>query len=109
MVVQEGLQRRMILHPASVFDQRRVLAKLLRDFRVAIQETIEYDQISVIDAVLFSIRVTVLVAVFAGVLSSIHIRLALNDAPAAVLIWSLLSTCRNGEAKQWSCSKDHCP
>src|SRR5260370_26128969 len=44
MLLQIFLQRRMVLDPRCVIDQRRILTQLLRDIRMAVQEPVHAPQ-----------------------------------------------------------------
>src|SRR5260370_35203457 len=45
MLLQILLQRRMVLDPRCVIDQRRILTELLGDFRMAVQEPVHARQL----------------------------------------------------------------
>jgi len=63
MVLQISLQRRMVPDEFLVIDQRRILAKLIGDFAVAIQKLIKACQFLTVD-VAVAIALTAIITVF---------------------------------------------
>src|SRR5580693_3376669 len=94
MVVQISLQRGMVTHELFVVDQRRVLAKLLSSFAVAIEELVEARQFLAIAIVLTTIvtifcvheGIRVLFYLVANARMVLQIGLQLRMAPHELLV-----------------------
>src|SRR5438132_4303261 len=97
VILQKLLQCRMLFEEVLVIDQRRILAELLGNFRMAIHEPVHLSQFS-------TGRVVVALALRRHSLFRRH---SLRRHRLLVLSWSSLSACRGAgpeqhcESKQW--------